>query len=46
MAIDSDSLLKDTAQDLCALAEKHQDDGLFFAVFTSEIWNRSIVKLE
>ncbi|MEL6496398.1 MAG: hypothetical protein AAFQ41_14940 [Cyanobacteria bacterium J06623_7] len=27
--INSASLLKDTAQDLCALAEKHQNDGLF-----------------
>lgn len=27
--IDSASLLKDTAQDICALAKKHQNDGLF-----------------
>lgn len=27
--IDSDSLLQDIAQDLCALAERHQDDSLF-----------------
>ena len=27
--IDSDSLLQDIAQDLCALAESHQDDSLF-----------------
>ena len=26
--IDSASLLKDTAQDLCALAKKHRNDGL------------------
>ncbi len=28
-SIDSDSLLKKTAQDLCALAEKHQNDSLY-----------------
>lgn len=28
-SIDSDSLLKETAKDLCALAEKHQNDSLF-----------------
>lgn len=27
--IDSDSLLQNIAQDLCALAEKHQNDSLF-----------------
>lgn len=27
--IDSDSILKDTAKDLCVLAEKHQNDSLF-----------------
>ncbi|MGB5635901.1 MAG: hypothetical protein WBM44_25780 [Waterburya sp.] len=28
-SIDSDSLLKDIAQDICALAEQHQQDSLF-----------------
>jgi len=27
-SIDSDSLLRDTAKDICALAEKHQQDSL------------------
>lgn len=28
-SIDSDRLLKDTAKDICALAEQHQQDSLF-----------------
>ena len=28
-SIDSDSLLKNTAKDICALAEQHQQDSLF-----------------
>ena len=28
-SIDSDSLLKDTAKDICALAKQHQQDSLF-----------------
>ena len=35
--INSASLLKDTAHDLCALAEQHQDDGLFLLALLRDL---------